>query len=124
MENGSWLPKTTALIFSLSIFALGYKGILQKDIFQQVEKTKPKEVQPASPSITGLKPDVELINRVITYMDEKKPYLDPELTLSQLAKDLSISRSQLSQLINDGIGENFYDFVNSWRNGDRVASLN
>ena len=46
---------------------------------------------------------------------KKKPYLDPELTLSQLAKDLSISRSQLSQLINDGIGENFYDFVNKYR---------
>jgi AraC-like DNA-binding protein len=48
-------------------------------------------------------------------MQEKKSYLDPELTLSQLAKDLDIGRSQLSQLINDGIGDNFYDFINKYR---------
>lgn len=116
LENGAWLPKTTALIFSLSIFALGYKGILQKDIFQYVEKVRPDEVQLPLPADTSLnKPDLELINRVITYMEEKKPYLDSELTLSKLAKDLNMSRSQLSQLINDGIGDNFYDFVNKYR---------
>lgn len=116
LENGAWLPKTTALIFSLSIFALGYKGILQKDIFQYVEKVKPTDVQVPLPSNTSVnKPDVELINKLTAYMEEKKPYLDSELTLSQLAKDLNMSRSQLSQLINDGIGDNFYDFINKYR---------
>jgi AraC-like DNA-binding protein len=55
-------------------------------------------------------------------MIEKKPFLDSELTLSSLAKDLNMSRSQLSQLINDGIGENFYDFVNKYR-VEEVKSL-
>lgn len=48
-------------------------------------------------------------------MTEKKPFLNPELSLSTLAKDLKIPRGQLSQLINDGIGENFYDFINKYR---------
>ncbi|HTJ52679.1 MAG TPA: helix-turn-helix domain-containing protein [Cyclobacteriaceae bacterium] len=48
-------------------------------------------------------------------MVEKKPYLDAELTLSTLAKDLSMSRNQLSHLINVGVGANFYDFVNKYR---------
>ena len=116
LENGSWFPKTTALIFSLSVFALGYKGILQKDIFIQPEKEKLDEAPlPLRSQMPDDKPDIERVNKLLVYMDEKRPYLDPELTLSQLAKDLSMSRSHLSQLINDGIGDNFYDFINKYR---------
>ena len=32
-----------------------------------------------------------------------------------MAKDLSLSRSLLSQLINEGIGDNFYNFINKYR---------
>ncbi|HTE33290.1 MAG TPA: helix-turn-helix domain-containing protein, partial [Chryseolinea sp.] len=52
------------------------------------------------------------------------PYLDPELTLSQLAKDLNIGRSQLSQLINDSIGDNFYDFINKYRTEEVKRLMN
>ncbi len=116
LENGSWLPRTTALIFSLSVFALGYKGILQKELFQHSGAIKPDDITilPASTTVVN-KPDQELISRLLNYMEGKRPYLDPELTLSQLAKDLNISRSLLSQSINDGIGDNFYDFVNKYR---------
>lgn len=116
LENGAWLPKATALIFSLSVFALGYKGILQREIFQKGEAIKPDHTSLPPPSTSFVsKQDQELINRLLYYVAEMKPYLDPELTLSQLAKDLNISRSQLSQLINDGIGDNFYDFINKYR---------
>jgi AraC-like DNA-binding protein len=114
LENGSWLPRTTALIFSLSIFALGYKGILQKELFKKNEPTRLDIVEPLPNALVN-KPDPELIGRLLNYMIEKKPYLDSELTLSSLAKNLSISRSQLSILINEGIGDNFYDFVNKYR---------
>jgi AraC-like DNA-binding protein/multisubunit Na+/H+ antiporter MnhB subunit len=111
-EPGAWLQKATALTFSLSIFALGYKGILQKEIFQQ-ETTDDKSRMPTS--VAKEKPDQAIIQQVITYMEEQRPYLDPELTLTSLAKDLNMSRSQLSQLINVGFGDNFYDFVNKYR---------
>jgi AraC-like DNA-binding protein len=48
-------------------------------------------------------------------MAVNKPYLDAELTLTELAKRLGVTRSQLSQLINEGTGDNFYDFVNKYR---------
>jgi AraC-like DNA-binding protein len=115
LANGSWLPKTTALIFSLSVFALGYKGILQKEIFQPDVSALSEEVVSLPSEKTVHKPDQELISRLLDYMKEKKPYLDAELTLSSLAKDMNISRSQLSLLINEGIGDNFYDFINKYR---------
>lgn len=115
LEDSSWLPKTTALIFSLSVFALGYKGILQREIFQKGEVIKPDDIATPSSTTVVNKPDQELITRLLFYMEQKKPYLDPELTLTQLAKDFSISRGQLSLLINEGIGDNFYDFINKYR---------
>lgn len=110
-----WLGKAIALLFSFSIFALSYKGILQREIFH----INPEENSPNAGSIVAyVEPktvDSDLKNRLLDYMDTKKPYLDSELTLSALAKDLNISRSQLSQLINDGMGDNFYNFVNKYR---------
>jgi AraC-like DNA-binding protein len=111
-DSRAWLWKAVALTFSLSVFALGYKGILQKEIFH----TGNRENAPARlPEPRENKQDQELINRLLAYMGEKKPFLDPELTLSSLAKEMDLSRSQLSQLINEGIGDNFYNFVNQYR---------
>jgi AraC-like DNA-binding protein len=114
-DVGYWQHRATALIFSLSVFALGYKGILQKELFRNGEGITADAVldAPPDPSVNKLNPD--LLNRLLLYMSEKKPYLDSELTLSNLAKDLNISRSQLSILINEGTGDNFYDFVNKYR---------
>jgi AraC-like DNA-binding protein len=114
LDYAAWQPRTTALIFSLSVFALSYKGILQKELFQKVEARPEKIIEPLRDALPT-KPDEKLIGKLITYMIEKKPYLDSELTLSGLAKDLGISRSQLSLLINEGIGDNFYDFINKYR---------
>ena len=111
MDHMTWIWKGAGILFSLSIFALGYKGILQREVFDTSNYTQSEE-----PLIVPIiKPDQQQIDKLISFMTEKKPYLDAELTLSSLAKELNLSRSQLSQLINAGIGENFYDFVNKYR---------
>ncbi|MDX2048474.1 MAG: helix-turn-helix domain-containing protein [Chitinophagaceae bacterium] len=114
-ESRIWLSKATAIVFSVAILALGFRGILQRDVFDTII-IKDKPPQPEIPVLpVPTKPNQALIDKLVKYMAEKKPFLDPELSLSKLANDLNISRSQLSQLINDGIGENFYDFVNKYR---------
>lgn len=113
LESKAWLFKSAGVIFSLSIFALGYKGILQREL-----QTSAREESLNSPPIAPKenKPqDQQLIDKVVAYINDKKPYLDPELTLSALARELSLNRSQLSQLINEGMGDNFYNFVNRFR---------
>lgn len=49
------------------------------------------------------------------WMESEKPYLEPELTLSELAKQLQTNTSILSRLINQGFQQNFNDFINSYR---------
>jgi len=49
------------------------------------------------------------------YMLKEKSFLNGELTASELANDLKISRHQLSRLLNEKLGKNFYDFINEHR---------
>ena len=55
------------------------------------------------------------IDMVSTFMKDKKPYLNPDLNLSELADELKMNRGQLSQVINSGFDQNFNDFVNNYR---------
>jgi AraC-like DNA-binding protein len=107
--------KSAGVILSLSIFALGYKGILQKEILFPESIVKPQSVELPASSAPVFKPDSSLIEKLQHYMKNEKPFLDPELSLSTLAIAIGINRNQLSQLINAGIGENFYDFINKYR---------
>lgn len=113
LENTGWQNQLVAVVFSLSIFALGYKGILQQQI-----ATAPEEIKseiPASVAQEKKQIDEHLKTKLLDFMESEKPYLDSELTLSSLAQKLNISRGKLSELINEGTGNNFYDFVNYYR---------
>lgn len=52
---------------------------------------------------------------LMKHMQEQRPYLDPGLSLLQLAEALDMNPKHLSQVINDKAGTTFYDFVNTWR---------
>lgn len=45
----------------------------------------------------------------------EQPFKDPELTLGELAKKLSVHPNSLSQVINSFENKNFYDYVNNLR---------
>ena len=48
-------------------------------------------------------------------MTSQKPYLDPLLTLDNLAAQSNIPARQLSQLINRHFEKNFFEFINGYR---------
>ncbi len=53
--------------------------------------------------------------RLAQYMDTHRPYLDPELSLSRLARKSGISARELSELINRHHAVHFFDFINRYR---------
>jgi len=53
--------------------------------------------------------------RLQEFMAEEKPHLDPSLQLPDLADKLGLSVHQLSQIINEGFGRNFREFINGLR---------
>ena len=54
-------------------------------------------------------------NQLQELMQQKKPYLEPNLTLKALAELLNISSNQLSRVLNQGFQQNFAEFVNTYR---------
>ncbi len=48
-------------------------------------------------------------------MVEQKPHLDPDMGLQTLAGMLDLPAHQLSQLLKEGFGGNFADYVNRYR---------
>lgn len=53
--------------------------------------------------------------RLSEMMESEKPYTDGELSLQKLAEMLGISAHHLSQVINERLNQNFFDFVNQYR---------
>lgn len=102
---------------------LAYHSIRQKEVF-------PTEVRSAlhlknsidQASIGGKEPipreDIEMQETkalILDIMEMKKPYLNSELTLPELAQLSSMKTNELSFFLNDCLGENFYSLVNRYR---------
>lgn len=57
--------------------------------------------------------DLEI--KLTTYFNEDEPYLDATLSLNTVAEILEISTNKASFLINEVIGMNFNEYVNTFR---------
>ena len=61
--------------------------------------------------------------KLLQLMAEAQPWLEPELTLAELAHRLRTNTSLLSHVINTGCGQNFNDFVNRYRVAEAERKL-
>jgi AraC-like DNA-binding protein len=59
--------------------------------------------------------DKKLLEELIEFMENEKPYLNPELSLQEMSEKLGASRHILSAVINQQQKMNFYEFVNNYR---------
>jgi len=57
----------------------------------------------------------EIHENLLQVLDKGKAYLNPELTLSDLAKMLGVHPNNLSQVINSRTNKSFYDLINERR---------
>ncbi len=113
--------KIIGALIALCVYKIGYHGLFQPEIFVSFDNDELEEKSSNISHTQNL--DVELndhideekIQKLLDFMDKKKPYLKDDLTLPDLANQMGVSRNQLSSLINDGIGENFFMFINKYR---------
>jgi AraC-like DNA-binding protein len=56
-----------------------------------------------------------MVAKLLDYVATEKPYLEPELTLGQLAERIGIPAHYLSQVINEKMEQSFGDFINNYR---------
>jgi len=85
------------------------KGLKQSDLFTGISGQKYVTARLPQREIETYRKKLEAV------MAGRKPHLDPELTLDNLAKTISIPARHLSQVINTGLNQNFFDFVSDHR---------
>lgn len=73
----------------------------------------------ARESATSKKPIAEIpvedVNRILSYMQSEKPFLDHYLRVESLAEKLEMSPRLLSNCINRHLNKSFFEFVNGYR---------
>ncbi|WP_350284393.1 helix-turn-helix transcriptional regulator [uncultured Croceitalea sp.] len=57
----------------------------------------------------------EVVSKLHNYMETHMPYLNPELTLSDVSQAIDVTNRELSEFINGHLGTNFISYVNSYR---------
>lgn len=98
------------IALSFTTFSLAYFAIVQQDIFRlPIITTKYEKSGLSSTQLD------ELQAKLTKYMVSQKPYLNPKLTLGDLAKMIGTTQKDLSRLVNERFGTNFFDFINKYR---------
>jgi AraC-like DNA-binding protein len=66
---------------------------------------------------SGLKPEhaKKLLTDLQKIMEEEKLFKQPELNIHSLASIMNISKNHLTQVINEQLQMNFFEFINTYR---------
>ncbi len=116
------------LWFSLLIYGLGVGGLRSATLAyprpaptapNQLESTEPRGSEPDTP-VPAPEPDRQpdwagMGQRWSELVGERGWWRDPDLTAPVLARHLATNTSYLSRALNDGLGQNFNEFVNRLR---------
>lgn len=97
-------------IGTMLIYALKQSAILSGLTKEETELLEPVRAQDDSAL-----PTVEQKQVVEQFMESHRPYLNANLSLSQLAKLIGMPPRELSTVINQGFGKNFFDFIGGYR---------
>lgn len=100
-----------SLIFSILLFVIGFLGSRQNQTIVNVVLDENEE------DIVYGDPDNQrlLKEKLLTLMEKEKPFLQPQLRITDLSLRLFTNRTYLSNLINTEFSMNFSDFVNRYR---------
>ncbi|HEU4470197.1 MAG TPA: AraC family transcriptional regulator [Flavisolibacter sp.] len=105
------------LVVGVLVYFISLNGYHRSSgkLFNQLQFVAEPEADsavPEEPPTAGMEGENLALSR---FMEEQKPFLDPELSLSSLARQAGMNSTQLSRLINEGFGQNFNEFINSYR---------
>lgn len=108
-QVASFLP--LILIWAASFWGIGQKPGFENRYVPAEDESRVKYQRSAL--------DKEQADRIAARLNkamaEERLYLDANLSLPKLAKHTAITANKISQTLNEGLGTNFFDYVNGWR---------
>jgi AraC-like DNA-binding protein len=119
LASGDTLFVYVGALLSLYVFLVGYFGFRQSNLFVSAKREMSVENMridvPYKKSGVDRSAVEQIYLRLLRHMEIQKPFLRNDLSLALLANQLSINSNQLSQVINQKSGSNFFVFVNRYR---------
>lgn len=112
------IPFDPFVIFYLGVtiitLRMGYFSVKYPTFFI-LQESKPKQL-----IVPGIKKQEKAKNQnelklILDFFEERKPYLNKEFNLQNLADSMGIPRHRISELINNELEKSFSDFVNEYR---------
>ncbi|MCK9423452.1 MAG: helix-turn-helix transcriptional regulator [Bacteroidales bacterium] len=109
----------TASIYALTAFlfvnALIFFLLLKPDVYYIITKYKNNKLKD---------PDKrEYLQRLNSFMETNKPFLNPEISLESLANEISVNPRILSQIINETYNKNFKGYISEFRIKESMKML-
>lgn len=112
------LFEVVGAVLAAYVFFIGFCGLHQNAIVNYpVQDVERKDNALSNYKNSGMsdKKAEELFALLKHHMDNEKPFLADDLSLAALAAQLQITPNQLSQIINQKAGCNFFNFINAYR---------
>ncbi|MDQ8748034.1 histidine kinase [Elizabethkingia miricola] len=113
-----WIHIVAGASFLLAACWFILKALNYPELFRRVDST----LQPTKVFAEALKTENKTdetkniqIEQLKKFMVEKEPFLEPSLTIQELADQVKIPVRDLSILINHHMNQHFFDFVNEYR---------
>lgn len=144
MVENFWLPLIINIIYVYVVYyAFRHSAILTHAEFcnlrentsplhryEGYEETLCKEIKEITESqnrgkykLTEIEME-ENSKKLLSYMENEKPYLDPTLNLTKLSSALGVCSHNISLTLNIKFQQNFFDFINSYRVNEVKRMLN
>ena len=114
----------TGIIYITSFLVMSGSTFFREESPPKLDEplTEPKKKYEKS----SLSEEVEaaILQKLTRLMDEEKPYLQPDVSLTKLAGLLDTSPHHLSQLLNDRLNQSFFDLLATYRVREAQQLLN
>ncbi|WP_233636036.1 helix-turn-helix domain-containing protein [Hymenobacter setariae] len=125
-----WVLMLTPLGYLGAVFYLAYYALRQREVFAfpapvraeiqelwQEDVPQLPDLAPSSPKQARLSPSQVAYwqQQLSQLLETQKVYLEADLSLPTLAQRAGLSTHELSYVLNEGFGVNFFQFINAYR---------
>lgn len=113
-----WIHIVAGASFLLAACWFILKALNYPELFRRIDSTlQPTEdfAETLETEHTTDETKSSQIEQLRKFMAEKEPFLEPSLTIQELADQVNIPVRELSVLINHHLNQHFFDFVNEYR---------
>lgn len=116
-----WMLFAASILFSIMLFTLGFVGFRQDFTIENFIKDEAKTNEPDIDTSTNVVGQDNFIRmrvlevKLLTLLQEKELFREPDLRISDLASHLGSNRAYVSRIINQNLQTTFSDLINSYR---------